>query len=203
MAGVWVMSTIMGALSADAVSLSPTPDSAHVVQFYTTDRFLLDTLGASLGNALKNGESVVVVMTKVHQKGLLRRLSARGIDLDQATKSGRFAPTDASEELAKFMEPSGPNRQKFLREFGTIIRKAEAAAGVKHRRVVVFGEMVAVLWKQKKYDAAIHLEKLWNELAITNFFYLRCAYPAKAFQGEMKGEPYHTICAEHSIVLPA
>jgi hypothetical protein len=101
------------------------------------------------------------------------------------------------------MDPSGPNRQKFLREFGSVIRKAQAAADVKHKRVVVFGEMVAVLWKQKKYDSAIQLEQLWNELARTHFFHLRCAYPAKAFQGEMKGEPYHTICSEHSIVVPA
>jgi hypothetical protein len=197
------MSTIMGALGTESYSAHPLPDPAHVVQFYTSDRFLLDSLGASLGTALKAGESVVLVMTKSHQKGLLRRLSVQGIDLDQAVKCGRFVLADASEALGRFMEPSGPNRQKFLREFAGIIRKAEAAADVKHRRVVVFGEMVAVLWKQKKCDAAIRLEQLWNELARTHFFYLRCAYPAKWFQGEMKGEPYHTICGEHSVVFPA
>jgi hypothetical protein len=197
------MSTVMGALGTEVYPAHPLPDPAHVVQFYTTDRFLLDGLSASLGTALKTGGSVVVVMTKSHQKGLLRRLSVQGIDLDQAVQCGRFVLADASEALAKFMEPSGPNRQKFLREFGAIIRRAEAAADVRHRRVVVFGEMVAVLWKQKKCDSAIRLEQLWNELARTHFFYLKCAYPAKSFQGEMKGEPYHTICAEHSIVFPA
>jgi MEDS: MEthanogen/methylotroph, DcmR Sensory domain len=95
------------------------------------------------------------------------------------------------------------NRGLFLREFGNQIRKSEAAAEVKDRRVLVFGEMVAVLWKEKNYDAAIELERLWNQLAETHFFFLRCAYPAKEFQGKMKGEPYHTICAEHSVVVPA
>jgi hypothetical protein len=193
----------MGTLGTEIFPAHLEPDPAHVVQFYTTDRFLLDSLGASLGNALKAGESVVVVMTKAHQKGLLKRLSGQGIDLDRFTKQGRFVILDATEALGKFMDSHGPNRQRFLREFGNVIRKAEAAADVKHRRVVVFGEMVAVLWKQKKYDDAIRLEQLWNELARTHFFYLRCAYPAKAFQGEMKGEPYHTICAEHSVVFPA
>src|SRR5579872_807296 len=197
------MSTIMGSPGTDVFSSRPEPDPAHVVQFYTTDRFLLDSLGASLGNALKIGESVVAIMTKAHQRGLLRRLSAQRIDLEKAVQRGRLVLTDASEALAKFMEPSAPNRQKFFREFGGIIRKAEAAADVKHRRVIAFGEMVAVLWKEKKYDSAIRLEQLWNELARTHCFYLRCAYPAKAFRGEMKGEPYHTICAEHSIVFPA
>jgi hypothetical protein len=198
------MTAMMGAFNgAYTLPAERLPDPAHVVQFYTTDRFLLDSLGASLGSALKTGESVVVVMTKSHQKGLLKRFADKGIAVEEAAARGRLVVADATEALARFMEPDGPNRQKFLREFGAIIRRAEAAADVKHRRVVVFGEMVAVLWKQKKCDAAIRLEQLWNELARTHFFYLRCAYPAKWFQGEMKGEPYHMICAEHSIVFPA
>lgn len=84
-----------------------------------------------------------------------------------------------------------------------MIRKAEKAAEVKGKRVVVFGEMVAVLWEERKQEAAIRLEQLWNELARTHFFYLRCAYPAKSFQGKTKAVPYATICAEHSVVLPA
>jgi MEDS: MEthanogen/methylotroph, DcmR Sensory domain len=197
------MSTIMGALGAEVFPAHLVPDEAHVVQFYTSDSFLLDGLGASFGSALKAGESVVVVMTKAHLKGLRKRLSAQNIDIEAAARQGRFTALDASEALNVFMDPSGPNRQKFLREFGSVIRKAQAAADVKHKRVVVFGEMVAVLWKQKKYDSAILLEQLWNELARTHFFHLRCAYPAKAFQGEMKGEPYHTICSEHSVIVPA
>jgi hypothetical protein len=51
---------------------------------------------------------------------------------------------DAVEALKVFT--SGPNRQKFLRQFGSIIRTAEAAAHVRNKRVVVFGEMVAVPW---------------------------------------------------------
>ena len=68
---------------------------------------------------------------------------------------------------------------------------------------MVFGEMVAVLWSQKKYDASLRLEELWNGLAQTHFLYLRCAYPASGFQGMFKGEPCATICAEHSVVIPA
>jgi hypothetical protein len=196
-------SAIIGSLTTEIFPAQSVPDPAHVVQFYTTDRFLLDSLGASLGSALKTGQSVVAVLTKTHQRGLLGRLTARGIPVGRAAAQGRLVVADAVEALSKFMEPAGPNRQRFLREFGTIIRNAEAAADVKNKRVVVFGEMVAVLWKQKKREAAIRVEQLWNELARTHFFHLRCAYPAKAFQGEMAGEPYHTICAEHSVVVPA
>ena len=64
-------------------------------------------------------------------------------------------------------------------------------------------EMVAVLWEQKKYDAAVRLEQLWNELARTHSFYLCCAYPASEFQGELKTERYAAICAEHADVVSA
>jgi len=197
------VSTVINISSAIEFPPMSLPDPAHIVQFYTNDRFLLDGLAASLGSALESGESVVAVTTKAHQKGLLTRLAARGIDTVEATSKGRLAVLDAIDALKKFMDPRGPNRQRFLREFGSVIRKAEAAAEVKGKRVVVFGEMVAVLWKDKQHEAAIRLEQLWNELAQTHFFHLRCAYPAKSFQGKTKGEPYATICAEHSVVIPA
>jgi hypothetical protein len=113
------MTAMMGAFNgAYTLPAERLPDPAHVVQFYTTDRFLLDSLGASLGSALKAGESVVVVMTKSHQKGLLKRFAAKGIVVEEAAARGRLVVADATEALARFMEPDGPNRQKFLREFG-------------------------------------------------------------------------------------
>ncbi len=187
--------------STRALSAHVLPDEAHVVQFYTEDSFLLDSLAASLGDSLATGESVVVAMTKAHQRGLLKRFSAKGIDAEKMRLSGRLVILDAADTLKKFMDPSGPNTQKFLREIGNVLRKAEGAAEAKGKRVAVFGEMVAVLWSKKKCDAAIRLEQLWNELAQTHFFHLRCAYPAKWFKGQ--GGPYSMICAEHSVVIPA
>jgi hypothetical protein len=190
---------IMGLSASRTFPSELLPDEAHVVQFYTDDSVLLDGLASSFGKALRAGESVVVVMTKSHEKGIRKRLTAQGINLKETTEQGRFIAMETGKALDLFMERGSPNRQKFLREFGNIIRTAENAADVKNRRVVVFGEMVAVLWKEKQLEAAIRLEQLWNELAKTRFFFLHCAYPAKG----MQGEPYHTICAEHAVVLPA
>src|ERR1700730_9969577 len=106
------MSTIMGALGTDVSPSHLVPDEAHVVQFYTSDSFLLDGLGASFGSALKAGESAVVVMTKADLKGMRKRLSAQHIDLEAAARQGRFTAPDSSEALIIFMDPTGPNRQK-------------------------------------------------------------------------------------------
>lgn len=197
------MATALNHFSSERVPSHSLPDEAHIVQFYTRDAVLLDGLSASLGAALQAGESVVAVMTKAHIKGLLKRFAAQGIDAVELSKKGRLVVLDASEALAKFMDARGPDRQRFLHEFGPVIRRAAAVAQDKDKRAVVFGEMVAVLWAQRKFEAAIRLEQLWNELARTHFFSLRCAYPAKAFRGKTKSEPYATICAEHSVVIPA
>ena len=62
--------------------------------------------------------------------------------------------------------------------------------------------MVALLWAEGRCEAALRLEQLWNELAKTHSFYLRCAYPMSGFYREGHGDPLLKICAEHSSVIP-
>jgi hypothetical protein len=176
-------------------------ERGHVVQFYTDDEYLIAGLGTLFRNALSAGESVLAVMTKSHRTSLRKWLMMQGIDESEAKRTGRLILLDAVEALSGFMDASGPNRERFLLQFGDTIRRSEAAAVAKSRRVVAFGEIVAVLGEQKRYDAVIRLEQLWNELALTHPLYLCCAYPANLFQEQPKGEPYASICAEHSDVV--
>ena len=171
----------------------------HEVQFYSDDASFLVGLTCFIKAALEAGSAVIVVATESHRESLLQGLQAHGVDIATATEQGRYVPLDAAETLSTFMEGAGPNREQFLSTFGALIRDAETADG-KHNRVVVFGEMVAVLCAEGRMKAAIELERLGNEMAQTHSFYARCAYPMTE---ELKGEPYATICAEHSAVLPA
>jgi DNA-binding NarL/FixJ family response regulator len=174
----------------------------HVVQFYKNDSVLLDGLAASLRGSLGGGESAAYIMTSSHRSSLEMRLIAQGIDMIEATENGRLVILDAHQALSEFMDAAGPSRERFLFQFGDRLRRLEDAAVAKNKRVVVFGEMVAVLWAQKRHDAAIRLEELWNELAQTCSFYLCCAYPLGAFR-EKEGVHYATICAQHSEVVSA
>jgi DNA-binding NarL/FixJ family response regulator len=171
----------------------------HEVRFYSDDVSFLVGLTRFIEAALEAGSAVIVVATQSHRRSLLQGLQAHGVDIATATEQGRYIPLDAADTLSTFMEGAGPNRERFLSTFGALIRYAETAGG-KHKRVVVFGEMVAVLCAEGRMEAAIELEQLGNELAQTHSFYVRCAYPMTE---ELKGEPYATICAEHSAVLPA
>ena len=168
----------------------------HEVEFYSDDASFLAGLTRFVETALEAGSKVIVVATESHRNGLLRGLQARGVDTAVAARQEHFLLLDAAEALSAFMENAGPSRERFLSTVAPLIRCAE----IKHKRVELFGEMVALLCADGRMKAAIQLEQLWNELVQTHSFRLRCAYPMTE---ELKGEPYATICAEHSAVLSA
>jgi hypothetical protein len=60
--------------------------------------------------------------------------------------------------------------------------------------------MVDVLWQDGLTAAAIALEMLWNQLAMTHDFSLLCGYAMGNFY---KDAGMRDICAQHSHVVPA
>lgn len=176
-------------------------DGAHVVQFYGEDEFLLDDLSRFIGTALLAGNTAVVVATKAHRDSLAQRLKAQCLDTARAVQKGRYVALDAAETLSKFATDATLDAARFFELMGKIIVKATAAADGQHPRVVIFGEMVALLLAEGKYQAAIHLEQLWNQLIKAHPVTLRCAYPLTGFFREQDRESFLRICAEHSGVI--
>ncbi|MBV8050520.1 MAG: PAS domain-containing protein, partial [Acidobacteriaceae bacterium] len=70
-------------------------------------------------------------------------------------------------------------------------------------RVVIFGEMVALLWADGKVEASMELEGLWNELAKSRSFRLYCAYPLQGFNRTEHAEDFAKICQVHSSIIPS
>ena len=174
----------------------------HVVQFYAEDAALLDSIARFIATALEAGDAAVTIATQSHRDGLKQRLTARGVDVEGAIRRGKFIPLDAAETLSKFMRDGAPSPQAFAEVVGAVFDRARAAVGVGRRRVVAFGEMVALLWAQDEPEAAIQLEQLWNDLAQTHAFSLRCAYPITGFNRDQDGEALSKICAAHGGVIP-
>ena len=174
----------------------------HVVQFYAEDGFLLDGLSRFIGIALGAGDAAVVVATRAHREGLTQRLKDRGFDAERAIQQGRYIRLDAAETLAKIMVDDWPDAVRFAGVLGSVLFQATAASEGEHPRVAAFGEMVALLWEHGKIEAAIRLEQLWNDLAKTHSFSLRCAYPIDKFDRDEHAGSFLKICAEHGGVIP-
>ncbi len=175
--------------------------AAHVVQFYREDRSLIETLNLYIGSALSNGDSAIMVATQAHCDALIRELQPR-IDVTAVLEQGRFQWLELSEILLQIMADGMPDASRFNEVMGGIIEQARLAAKREQPQVAIFGEMVAFLWAEGKHDAAIRLEELWNELAKSHSFSLRCAYPMTGFSKKEQEEPFLKICSAHSDVIP-
>lgn len=171
----------------------------HFVQFYEADGFLLNSLSGYIGKAIKSGAGAIVVATPEHRRGLDELMLANGLDVDGARKSGGYVSLDAAETLAKFMVEGAPEPERFNDVIGSVI----ASVTVGRARISAFGEMVALLWEQGRYTAAVRLEELWNDLQKVQSFSLFCAYPMNEFSGAQLIEPHRNICSVHSHVIPA
>jgi PAS domain S-box-containing protein len=195
-------------VSALDLSLSPPtaewgePDgSAHVVQFYDNETFLLDAIGRFIGPALGAGEACLIIATAPHQAQIAEQLAARGFDLSALSERGRYVTLDAAETLSRFMVDGWPDEKRFVEVVGATVTQAVAAGQVPH--VHAFGEMVALLCAEGRPEAAIRLEALWNDLAKTLSFSLLCAYPLGAFRGKAHGATLLRICGAHSRAFPS
>ena len=169
--------------------------SSHLVQFYLTDVFLLDTVARFIGDGLREGAPAVAVLTESHRKGLDQRLALRGIDVAALLSKGLYVPLDAAETLSKFTVGGWPSELGFNTVIGDLIGRLAAQGQGPLVRVV--GEMVALLWNEGNARGALRLEDLWNNLANKIPFTLLCAYPLKTFSRETCGELLG-LCAAHS-----
>jgi signal transduction histidine kinase len=174
-------------------------DSEHFVQFYEADGFLLNSLSGFIGTAINSGDGALVVATGAHRKSLDELLSSSGLDLASARARGQYVSLDAAETLSMFMVDGSPEPARFNQVIGNVIESVTDGRSC----VRAFGEMVALLWAEGNYAAAIRLEELWGDLKKNYSFSLFCAYPMNGFSGEKLVEPLTSVCSAHSRVIPA
>ena len=145
----------------------------HLVQIYRSEGAFLDTLAAFLSSGLRAGDGSVVIATPAHQSSVRRRLAAIG--LDQA--SDQLVLLDADQTLGQFLVNSWPDKRLFEATIFRVLERASRGG----RRVRAFGEMVALLWARRNYEAAVRLEFLWHDLCQRESLTLLCGYPSEEF----------------------
>jgi signal transduction histidine kinase len=172
----------------------------HIVQFYERSEALLDNAARFLSTGLAGGESVVVIANERHRHPLEARLGSEP-GFEEARKSGRYVSFDAAETLSRFCAGEVVSGLRFAELASEILNRAVSAS--RERRVRVFGEMVSVLVSDGRREAALRLERLWNDLAQVIPFALLCAYPIGGFDSESDGAVFLQTCDQHSHVIPA
>jgi hypothetical protein len=168
------------------------------VQFYESDKFLVQAVAAYVAQGLVQGESAILILTGKHRSAVEKRLAAGGIDPEEHQRRSLYYAYDAAETLACFMVNGHPNARRFRATIEPVIEVASQHGSA----VRAFGEMVAILWAQGHKTAAIELEMLWNDLMEQNSFALLCAYPIGQFSDAEKNRELRHICRAHTCVIP-
>ncbi|MGH8862765.1 MAG: MEDS domain-containing protein, partial [Jatrophihabitantaceae bacterium] len=146
--------------------------------------------------ALHDGSVVVVVATRAHRRRFEDAFLEAGIGLPSSTAAAvRFM--DARASLRDLLVAESPDPLAFDRIIGAPVRDA-ASTG---RPLLVFGEMVDLLWHSGLVTAAMELETLWNRLGDRTNFSLVCAYENAAAADGDPADAFAEICALHTAVL--
>jgi len=169
----------------------PPPLSQHVAQFYEDDEFLTESLVSFVKAGLQNNEMVIIVATAPRVHTLRQALTP-----DDLSNTG-LSFFDAAALLSYFMVDDWPNHALFMAVLGQHLQEAG-----RKRRVRVYGEMVAVLWSNGQYQAALCLEGLWNTLQTTQPFDLLHAYPHQSHSvtSEIDSATWLAVYQAHSHV---
>jgi hypothetical protein len=179
--------------------LEDSKDGNHIAQIYQDDFFLCQSVGVYIKTGLRRGEAVVLVSTPVHIASFCQDLRKNGFNPEALESSGQLTILDAAETLSSFLVNGDPDRERFMRIVGGVIKKA----GENFPRVRAFGEMVNLLWEVGELPKAVVLEELWNDLAKTHAFSLFCAYVMDNFNPMIHDGPLQNVCKTHSHLIPA
>jgi len=173
----------------------------HEAGFYSEDTLLLDAFARFAEAALNAGKAVIVLAVESRRNELHQRLQADGLDIDLAIKERRYISLDVADALSSFMVDGWPDETRFWKTGTSLIVQAAKASSGEHPRVAACGECAAGLLRDGKVDAAIRLERLWNELASTYNVDVFCGYSTGILPDE-GSDVFQRICKEHSAVHP-
>jgi hypothetical protein len=172
----------------------------HEVVFYSDPGSFLEGFIQFISTALMVGKAVIVLATESHRDTISLRLRADGLDIGAAIEEGRYISLDAANTLSTFMVNGSPDPVQFLKSKDDLIGRAAKAVNGQHARVAACGECAPLLWEQGNTEAAIRVEHLWDEIAITDKIDVFCGYSLAAFQGGFGSNGFEKICKTHSAV---
>ena len=192
-------------MSQDMSTVSQSPachDRPHVVHWYDPSKSDLEaSVAAFLHGGIERGCRAIVVARPEHERGIVAALEALGADPKRLRTDGGLRSLDAADALATFMVDGYPDETRFDATIGAFAR--EALEGTPGDGLVVFGEMVGLLWQSGQFPAAIRLEQLWNRLTKVLPIDLYCAYPVDVFDAQFDGGIIDGLLCAHTAVVPA
>ena len=170
----------------------------HHVLFCSSDAVLVAAFSRFIAGALREGNAVIALVSEAHDKSLRCRLKASRVDLALAIRQGRYVSVNISELLAKVMVNGLPDATRFLNSAEDMVTAAALRATGRDARVAAVGECSPTVWTRGQVEAAIQLEHLFDEMAMSRQMDILCGYPLTAREESVRA--VRNLCAAHTAV---
>ena len=109
----------------------------HEFGLYFNDDAFLDGSTDFIMAALKVGKAVILIATDLHQRGLLQRLQARGMDVAALVDQKHYISVDVADSLPTFMVDDSPDPVRLTQDVRHLMAEAAKAATEKHLQFAV------------------------------------------------------------------
>lgn len=172
----------------------------HFVQLYEDEGALTKNAGHYLWEGLRRGDGVLIITSAERQAVFSEHLDRLGAGLDQLIGARQLVFCDAHPMLSRFMVAGQPDWFRFEKSLRAAIRQVRPADDTRDLRA--YGEMVGILWKARRFAAAIRLEQLWNKLLEQSSFSLYCAYAIDIFGKASEIGNLGDVLCEHTHLVP-
>lgn len=165
--------------------------SQHVVQFYSADEnALIQSVGRYVIEGLDDHKSIVLVTNRARQDALFALLD-------------RFSPDlvvmDSERILDQLYDGGALSARRFDQVIGRTLR--DVVSRSRSQGVRVYGDIVDTLWRLRRLDDALELERFWNDLQAQLPFDLYCAYGID-LSADSDAEAIASMLREHTAVVP-
>jgi hypothetical protein len=96
---------------------------------YTDESLVGQAVTLFASGGLRNGEGVILVMTRAHYDSTKLRLVIEGYDVDSLERSGQLACVSAEDLLAQFLVEGVPDEDIFKSILSRMIADSRATTG--------------------------------------------------------------------------
>lgn len=185
------------------ISLSTAAGSPHAVQFYANESHFVDGVSRLVGATLRSGEPVVLVASEAIRIGVAQHLQARQVNLAVLAEREQYVAMDSALALSQVMRDGRPDKARLATIVDGLERLRLAFLNGPRRRLTIVGDLSPTLWRNGNFEAALELERLWDELTRSLPFFTVCTYSTEWFEHSHARNLLSNLCAQHSAVSHA
>lgn len=160
-----------------------------MTEYFENDFKLADAMAGYIGEALRNNQGFLIIATKENSDQFLKLLEESGHDVNGSSQSGQLVLMDVKVILDRLLIHHSLDTEtlhSLLWEKITLMKK-------KFPKVIAYGEMVNILWKENNLHGMITVDRLWKKISCDLDFSLISAYSMQHLKDEKYGITFHEI----------